>query len=995
MKKIAQFIVKARWGFGIAFIVLAVLGAVGSAFVKQNYDLTTYLPEDSDTSRGLAIMKEEFGLNNTVTLMLSTDNEQEISAIKADLSKIDGVLLVSTDSIKDGNALLLITMTGDEYSDETKSAIGQIKECLNSYDYVLSGNAVSNMNLERALKVEIPIIMAIAIVIIIAVLLMSSHSWFEPVIILINLLVAVLINMGSNIIFGQISYITFAVSAILQIALAMDYSIILLHSFNEKKASGLDKKDALTEALAYNMRPISSSGLTTIAGLIALLFMSFTIGFDIGIVLAKGILVSLLSVLLFMPWLIILFDKPLGKTAHKPLPLKGDGIAKFSISLRAVLPVLLVIVIVVSYLLQMNNVYIFGGWDVNSGAEEISAKFGNYSQAVVFIENEYAEDKEAQQKFIDTIGSSLFNEKGEPAFRSISSWTTLELSLDDVASNMETGDFSPVVNELLGVEEGAPTVGDLKRLWEKCGEDIYNLEITLPCLKAAISSLSGVDGLSWLKYLNIDGLFNGLADGKDTITVKRLLDIDFSAFAFIPQAKDFIEPIANTMNSLKANHDQVNEGVSLIMSDILSKDDGETLGLSGDVDIFGIVTTMLFGSGSGFKPYDFADMMSKCDYNLMDFEIEPIMIKNLIEGMAGVPVPEFLIKTFILNIINEGSVTVSDVVKFIIAQKDVEYYRDIYALIDDSAVGACMVIDAVRDIFPLLSKPMQNIIDSLKGNFIGKNYSRILLNMDMSNDGDATFENLNFIKKMANECFGFENGKTNYVAGMSMTLKDISEAFASDLRKINIVTIVSIFIIIAILFRSLLLPVILVLVIQGAIWITMGIYALAGVPIFFMSYIICICIQMGATIDYGILIASNYRHNRATMAKRSAIISAVNSAMPTIFSSGLILITSGIIIGFVSTILPIYSIGRMLGLGTVISIIMILIMLPALLYLLDRPISWLTFDGIKVFKSANASGEPVLTTSVGETVAEDAVTDTQATSIDKNASVEGGNHDLQ
>lgn len=948
MKRLAEFIVKGRWIFFVVFCVLAILGAVASSFVKQNYDMATYLPEDSDTKQGLAVMKEEFGLTNSISLMLDYgQDESKIDDVCASLGEINGVELVTVSEKKDGKALLIVMLSGDEYSMDTKESITQLKSKLAGYDYVLSGTAVSSANLEQSLKVEIPIIMAIALIIIILVLLMSSHSWFEPVIILINLLVAVLINMGTNIIFGKISYVTFAVSAILQIALAMDYSIILLHGFIERKDK-LGRHDALVEALAYNMRPISSSGLTTIAGLIALLFMSFTIGFDIGIVLAKGILVSLLSVIFFMPSLIMIFSKVLDKTEHKPLPLKGGGIAKLSVSLRSVLPALLAVAIVGSYLLQLGNVYTFGGWDSSSGEEEISANFGNVNQAVLLIENDYAENKEAQTEFVQTLTTALTNDDGDPAFRSIEAWTTFEVPPETLMQNLGSGDnldLSPFINSFFSLEEGdSLKKSDIIELWQQCEGDIFQVEIPLETFSAAFKKITELENFAWLANLKANDIYSMLSKGKDVLTVGDVVNINLKLFAAFPQAKKYIEPLSKALDNIKNNKSMINEGLELIISDMEATDEGMA-----DFDLGSTIETVcfaLFGC-ENFKVYDFGVMMENCDYNIMDMEIEPQMIGNLINKIVGVSVPDFLIKAFISNIISEGKVTVEDALAFIVAQKEEEHYRELYALIGNKAIGTCMLVYSFRDLFGMFKQPIKDVIDGVKANFVGKNFSRIILLMDMPGDSEGTFENLDFIKEKANECFGYADGKVNYVAGMSMTMKDISEAFSSDLKKINTVTVISIFLIIAVLFRSLLLPLILVIVIQGAIWITMAIYALAGISIFFMSYIICLCIQMGATIDYGILIAGNYRRNRETMPKLDAIVAAVNSAMPTIFSSGLILMASGFIIGIISSVMPIYSIGRLLGLGTIISIMLILFLLPALLYLLDKPISWLTFDGIK------------------------------------------------
>ncbi len=926
MKKLAKWIVKYRMIFAILFAILAVAGIYFSTLVKQNYDMTAYLPDDTDTSRGLAVMKEEFGLNNTVQLMLDVD-DSEVEAMKEKLGAINGVELVSLDAYKGGKAHYILTLSGDEYSDEAKATLVELREFLADNDYALSGNAVSSTGLAYKLKVEIPIIMIIAVVIIFLVLLLTSHSWLEPLVFALVLLCAVLINMGSNIIFGEISYITFAVSAILQIALAMDYSIILLHGFTERKNNGMSKEDALIEALEYNMRPISSSGLTTIAGLISLFFMSFTIGFDIGMVLAKGILVSLLSVFLLMPSLIMIFSKALDKTSHKPISLGGGKIASFSISSRKVLPVIMVMIIAVACVLQFNNEYTFTGWDDSEGQQKIVESFGNVNQAVVIIENDYSDNKTAQKQFEDSV-NNITDEDGKSIVKSINSWAALQLDYDTVVSNLNVDieSIEPLIIELFGA-----TVGDVSRVLTESNGDIYNIEIS----RRALSLMLNVENDTV-----INSVYALLSDnGK--VTLKSAVN-NFDKIEKLAQSS-LSHNVKNVIKLLRYNESAIssaaNDLLTPVMADLTEKYGEETnisdikIDLSG---IFASVCNMLFGDDK-FSVSEFDAMFKEANGNIADIKITEDMMNNIAN-----PNSSELIKEFYASASGGGALTVKKLVRHISSHRE-----DAIVIMSREAVGAITLIDIFKDmIVPPINKTLKPLLNTLKSTFVGKEHSRIILLMDLPQDGDATFAAFDEIKRAATENFG----ESNYVAGASMTVKDISEAFSSDLLKINLVTVLSILLIIAVLFRSLTLPVILVFVIQGAIWITMSIYAIAGKPIFFMSYIICMCIQMGATIDYGILISSEYRHNRATMNKKEAITAAVKSAMPTIFTSGLILIAAGFIIGFVSTVMPIYSIGRMLGLGTIISVTLILLLLPAILYIFDKPISGTTWDGIKTFE---------------------------------------------
>lgn len=937
MKKIAQFIVKHRMIFVATFAILAVVGIVGSIFVKQNYDMSKYLSADTDTARSIAIMKEEFGLSNNLLLMVTLD-ESSAEEEKNILSGVEGVALVSLDSYKNGKALYIVALNGDEYSAESKETVKRLKNKLESQgaDYVISGNVEANSGIISALGAEIPIIMIIAIVIIFLVLIITSHSWIEPIVIGLSLLCSVLINMGSNIIFGEISYVTFAVSAILQIALAMDYSIILLHGYTERKESGLTKEDAIVEALAANMRPISSSGLTTIAGLIALLFMSFTIGFDIGMVLAKGILVSLLCVMLFMPALIMIFSKPLEKTKHKPVPLGGSGIAKASISLKSVLPIILIVIIIGSFILQMSNVYTFTGWSSSNGQEKIAENFGNTNQIVVLIDNDYADDDAAHKGFVNSI-ESLQNENGNPALKSIASWPTLELNPKTITDNinLDLDEFMSIIKAILGEDF---KVSDLVKIWEDCGGDVYEIEITKKTL-AVLMDKKETDAI-------LVTVYDALSGGKGKVTIGSMIDKynEFKNNILLKWIANMVPDNAQKiLQILDNNREDITESARLIVPQLINDWISE-YGL--DAEIYDIelqtdnigksVCNVLFDSDN-FKAFEFYQMWDDCDNDILEFKVTD----NMLARALGMPNLSGVLKFIMSAISEDGNVTVGALIAFARENRDSPLIKEI---INDKIIGACIIADIMKDYYvPTLNNSITLMLKALRSNFVGSEHSRIILTMDIAQDGKFTFEVLNSVKTFAGDNFG----KDNLIAGESVIVKDISEAFSDDLLKINLVTVIAILLIIAVLFRSVTLPIILVFVIQGAIWITLAIYAVFDIPIFFMSYIICICIQMGATIDYGILIASSYRRNRAVMQKTDAIVQSLKTAMPTIVTSGLILIISSFIVGFVSSVMPIYSIGKLLGLGTVVSVLLILFLLPALLYIFDKAISFTTWDGVK------------------------------------------------
>jgi predicted RND superfamily exporter protein len=221
-------------------------------------------------------------------------------------------------------------------------------------------------------------------------------------------------------------------------------------------------------------------------------------------------------------------------------------------------------------------------------------------------------------------------------------------------------------------------------------------------------------------------------------------------------------------------------------------------------------------------------------------------------------------------------------------------------------------------------------MNDAKDLFLGNNYSRMLLSIDLPSESAESTKFVEYLTTSVKEIFGNDA----HVAGEMISTDDLQITFDTDNTIISIFTIVSIFIIIMIIFRSLSLPIILVVIIQGAIWIAMSTSLITG-PMFFMSYIIATCILMGATIDYGILMSTSYIQHRQTMDKRNSLLEALEIALPTVFTSGLILTICGFVVGFISSQTSISTVGFLLGKGTIVSILMITLVLPSVLYMLD------------------------------------------------------------
>ena len=320
MTKFVEKFIKNKYHLIAIFLAVALISAILTPFIKINYNISDYLNKKTDTKIALEIMNEEFTSTGNMQVMIKNVSVEEARQFKTDISRIDNVLTVNFDAYsenyyKDSNALYVVLVDGDDYSAEGKEVLTKIQNLVDekNLEAEFTGSIAKNQNQRNAIGKQMPFIIFISIMIAMVITIITTNSYIEPFIFLATAGVAVVINMGTNIIFGDISYITNAVSSILQLALAMDYSIMILHSYHKYKEETETKEEAMKLAVLNSFKPVSASALTTICGLLALLFMSFRIGFDIGIVLMKGIVISAFVALTLFPCALLVFDKVLDK----------------------------------------------------------------------------------------------------------------------------------------------------------------------------------------------------------------------------------------------------------------------------------------------------------------------------------------------------------------------------------------------------------------------------------------------------------------------------------------------------------------------------------------------------------------------------------------------------------------------------------------------------------------------------------------------------------
>ena len=717
-QKTAALIVRLRGWIMALMILAAALCAPAITKTRINYDLTRYLDESTMTKRALKVMEQEFGTGDQLYIMFEDQPEEALNGLLEELNALDEVRFALHDPqddvrVVDGITYQRVTLTLTEC--DAAALVRKLRQLYADMPCAVGGQAAALLDIQQSVGAEIPAVMGIAVAVVLLVLLLTSHAWLEPVVILLVLAVSILINMGTNFIFPDVSFITFAVSAILQLALSFDYAIMLLHAYNGFLDAGMKREQAMTEALSHSFMPISSSAFTTAAGLLSLLFMSFTIGFDIGLVLSKGIFISMLGVFLLMPAVTLLFGGALKVTRHKPPRLGGEHLAGLIYRIRRPLAVLLVSAVAFGFYLQSGNTYLFS----DSG--------------------------QSRQKTEAARVTQVF------------------------------GEVNPMVILVPGGEE----------------DEDYNLQRQL---------------------------------------AEALLALEIGG-----------EPVIRDLNAMVTDGAQALEYYT-------AQDVAKLTGMN-------TLVVSLFFRSQGFGSSVRADRLLEA-------------AGSLISGNEAV-------------------------------------------------------------------QKLQATLADAKAAFNGPHYARMLLELSFPVSDTRIRAAIDKIQDAARAVYG----EDYYLTGVPMSSYDIGTAFVGDLMKVNGITFIAILLIVALSFRALPLPLILVFVIEGAIWITMGISRLLNQPIFFMSYLICVSIQMGATIDYGILLSSHYRDARLSgLPVPDALSAAMKKALPTVLTSGIILITAGYIVGRMCSVYYISAIGLLLSRGAAVSVFLVLTLPPALLAVCDRAV---------------------------------------------------------
>jgi predicted RND superfamily exporter protein len=742
MIKVATFVVDRRNLFFLIFGILLIFSVVSMNWVGVENQLSPYLPDTTETRQGLDLMEEQFVTYGTAKIMITNISYEEADRIYDVLDELDTIILLDFDNTKDHynnfSALFDITFAYPEDDDRALEALEEVEEMLDGYDIYVS-TSMGDASAE-SLAAEMQVISVLVAIVVVSVLLFTSETWAEVPVLLITFCTSALITKGTNFFMGTISFVSNSVTIVLQLALSVDYAVIFCNRYKEEHQT-LGIREAAIVSLSKSIPEISSSSLTTIGGLIAMMFMQFGIGVDMALCLIRAIVLSLLTVFLLMPGLLMIFGKAMDKTRHKSFIPKIPFVGKFAYATRFIIPPLFVVIIIIACIIQSKCPYVYG-----------------YSQ----IETPIKSDSMIIDEMIDeSFGTENY------------------VALCVPAGSYETE--KKLIKELESMDEVKSTKG--------------------------LASIEAMDG-----YMLIDKL--------TAREFSELLEIDYE------------------------------------------------------------VSELLYTA----------------------YAVNDENYAKIVNGFSNYSVPLIDMLMFLYDEVDEGYVTLDD---------------------------------DLMDTLETAHQSMQIALDQLQG----EDYSRILVYLNLPEEGDETFA---FLDEMHDIAAKYYDG-TVLIPGDSTSQYDLYKTFQRDNVVVSVVSILAVLTVLLFTFMSAGMPVLLIMVIQGVIWMNFAVPALQQKNVFFLSEMIVSSIQMGANIDYAIVISGRFMELKDKMSKKDAIIETMNFAFPTIITSGTMLSLAGILIGQLSSNAAVCGIGQCLGRGTIMSIITVMFVLPQILLLGEKVIDKTSF----------------------------------------------------
>ncbi len=1062
MKKIAGFIVKGRYALLIAAVVLSIVCAGLSLKVGVNTDLTVYLPDDFSMKQGLDIMNEEFPALDqaqTIRVMAEGLDEAEKAQLLNKLESIEHVSSVTHNSSNEynkGDKTLYIVNTAFAYgSDEELAIENTLANEFEDYNITFKNDNPGD--------VEIPMwILLFAVGLVIVILIIMCGSWFEPLLFLITIGFAVIINAGTNIILGSISNVTQSIAAILQLILSMDYSIILMNRYRQEKALQPDKKSAMKTALANAFSSVASSAFTTIVGLLMLVFMQFKIGFDIGIVLAKGVFISMLCVFTVLPGLILLCDKIITKTSKKELPLPMGKLAKFSHHFRHIFTAVFIVMFVAFCILQ-NNTQIAYNLEMS---DPIADVFPQTNSVVMIYENG---DEESVAQLADKLESdaNINQVLGYPNLLG-KDYTVKEMiySIDGLSTafGVDMTQGFELDESMLGLiyysyYDGTVKPVSMSDFITFLTEDIANNPafdsyitddmraqldtfkafadadtLTKPISAKALSEFFEMDEATAKSMMLLYYSENGGAD-YGTMTLGTFADyiindvsknemyadmfdentlgqLDMlSAYtdkAEVTKPRDYEEMAGmmgvdpNQMRLLYIGYSDENTPTDILggasrelslqqvinfvvnnsdrFSSMMSEENLQQLPLAQKIingtaedkayspdelaELIGMDAAQLkqlyllyiteYGDTSDWKVSVKAlldclnsGVLDRPEYAAMvapDMKASLSSAQTMVNAVvSGIKLDSNEMAKLLTSLAGEGTLNKSTVDLIYLYHSSDAYFNPEWKLSIEKLFNH-LSTELVNDpaFSPVISDDIKTQLSSA-GNALndgvamlkGDTYSRMVLQTSYPVESKETTAFLDRINAYADENF---SGNL-YLIGMSPMTYEMSGTFDKELLFITLLTAVAIFIIVTLSFRSFIIPMMLVLLVQCGVFITVTVIGWQGFSIYFLALLIVECILMGATIDYGILLTNYYRENRKKFGAKEALAEAYKGSIHTIMTSGLIMVFVTAIISMFYSDPTVAQICRTISIGVTAAILLIVFILPGMLATFDKLIT--------------------------------------------------------
>ncbi len=1051
MKKLANFLVKGRI---IIFVIMVLITAFCAyLFFTQtpNKDMTKYLSDDSNMKQGLTVMDNEFPPAEEVSsirVMFENLNQNQVDSIREELLSIPYVTSVTYDKTsekhnKEDKTLFIVNSGKDYASSEFLSIETEISTRFNGYNFTFANDDIQST--------EVPLSLILtALVLAVIILLIMSESWLEPLLLLISVGFAVIINVGSNVLLPYVAEITFSIAPVIQMVLSMDYAIIILNRYRIEKQSESNKIDAMKNAISNAGGSVISSSLTTVVGLLALVFLSFKLGPELGIVLAKGVFISMLCTFAVMPTLIIAFDKALEKSKKKYPHMKANGISKISFKAKRVMPFIFVVLFIGFAITQSFTQITF----TEGLTDPIAEVFDKNNPIVLLYDNEDERKIESLIKQIEshdkvdeilgyttTLGKNCTAEEMNSAISAMGEGLSVDKSVVNMIYFTQSKSALPKIT--------------LYELISFIQNDIASNPTFAPYFNSDLtSSLNGIS-----EFLNPETLTTPLTvtDLASTVnfdeeTVKtvyvyqKALDENFkpNGMTFSQFAQFLKNDISQ--NPLFANF--LNAEMLDMLDLFVQLSDKQTLQTSYSSDqisqFFGIekqaVQALFLLSGklrmtvpevvnvlltnetvsSMIEPEQKVQLetMQRIVYLVLGDAIVPYyqmaeiagasqsdmkMLFTLYQTQNGLPdtwtlsLEEFLsvVANQILpnpayaNYFDEQTaklvVSLNGILQDVISQKQYDSTQ-IYQLFEtlssdlsdfvgdfnfelstthlellfiayggEHMLGKNYSISII-DFFEYLSEDfinderfkdfftdeIKNTLTESKSQLInavaqmkGENYSRLVINTHLDDESQETYEFINLINNYRENNFS----KKSYLIGNSAMVSEMQASFEAEYLMISLITAISIFLVVLLTFKNFLVSLLLTFLVQCGVFVTVTVIGITTGYMYYLSLLIVQSILMGATIDYGIVFCTNYKDCRKRLDVFDSLKRAYETSLHTVLTSGTILVLVLLILGMLTTSAMIKQVCITLSIGSLVAIILILLILPAIICRFDKIIT--------------------------------------------------------